>query len=148
MLNATTRPQPATFELGAELRWCVAERPEVLVLGELQHFEGSGDVPRVRAVEQVLYPAVGGVGATEDRDGLAPQVWPPRLGEMERRDHYAFGIAEGEHAHGLGPCRYVPGHVERYRNGPQRPIGQAHGFAHGVVVGFSEEAAERRERAG
>ena len=61
-------------ELVAELGRRLAQRPEVVVVGQLQALEAARDVAGVRPLEQVGDAGVLGVGRAEDQLGLGLPV--------------------------------------------------------------------------
>ncbi len=88
---------------------------------------------------------MGPVGGAEDELGLLVPIGPEELGDVERAQHHALGVAQRQAAADADLGRLVLGYVQGDGDGPQRAVGQAHALADALVVLLAEEAPQRRE---
>ncbi len=134
-------------EAGAELVWGVAAGLEVVVHGRLDAGDGAADVHRLGHLVQIADRRVGAVVGAVDALGLAGLVRRPLVGDGQRREDHALGVAQRDVLPRLDAFGELFRNVERHGHRPERTVGEAHVFDHAVVVGLSEKTLERKEAA-
>ena len=82
-----------------------------------------------------------------NRNCLRSRVRLPDIFDVQHSQHLPFGLAKCELLTRTQVFGHLFGDVQCDGDRPQCPVGQAHGFANGVVVGALHEAGERGKAA-
>ena len=138
---------PQLGELGPQLLRRVPQQPVVVVRHGPHAGQRAADVVRLRPLEEVRHGRVLWVGGAEDRLGLGPPFGPPDVLDLQRRQHDALGIAQGQARSGRERRGQLFGNVQRDRQRPERAVGETHLRAHALVIVPGQEPGERREAA-
>jgi len=107
--------------------------------GRCQHLETTGEIPPVRAVQEVVNPGVLRVAAAEHSLCLCHVVAHPGPVEVQHRDQETGVVTQCQDP---APLRGLPSRiidVESHRNRPQCPVAQTHPVADGYVIDLVQE---------
>ena len=139
---------PAEFpEALAQLPRVVAQVLEVIVRRRFDAPEASAEVDAVRAIEQVIDARMRVVDRAEHGACFAFEVGTEDARKLHRGDQDALGVAQRDRVAFPERRRELLVHVERDRDRPEHAAGKPHVGQYAVVVGFTEKAVERGERA-
>ena len=83
-------------KLGSQLGRGVSQRPVIMVRRQLHPFEPPTHIERVALLQQVRHAGVLPVRGAEDAHGLHAAIRLPYVLHVQRREHHAFGVAQGQ----------------------------------------------------
>ena len=91
---------------------------------------------------------MGGVSRSEDQSSFGVAVLLPDIFDVKHRETAPFRLPKSHARSGFKRIGELFGDVERDRQRPQRPIGEAHVVADRFVVVARHESLQRRKGAG
>src|SRR5262249_30705822 len=82
-------------KLGPQFRRSESKAAEIVGRWSLRAFDSSADVPRIRFVDGVIRARMHCAGAAEHGLRLGLAIGLPDVFNVQHRQHYTFGIAQG-----------------------------------------------------
>ena len=129
---------------GAGLRRGQAQIDEIVVFRQVQHAQPAGDVELAPAMH-LGHQRMAQVQRAEGLLGDLVEVPGVDLLDRHHRQQFVLVVAQGDV--GVEGDLRAGGHRQGDGDREQRAVGQAHGVQHGLVIGLSHEAIQRREGA-